>query len=288
MGSYLWNNKLGRAHFINEDKDGRWWRYGRLFLHTPWSHLQARFEWCVRRDPHSWGIELDVGGEDNTLGYSVGIPFIGTFYGHFDFLPWSVQRKLKITEQRSTGFKVHDGSIWFELHREAHASYYSRAYWRKKTRRERWAIRLQDGMHASFHYVDFLLGSTKYTSEPLSEHEAVVHLPEGDYPVLVTLERATWTRARWRDKVVMRADVQPMVSALPTPGKGTQSYNCGEDATFGLTCPATTVEEAVEAMRDSVMRSRENYGSGEKWRPTKDWTLKEHNLPKSRLLAVSS
>jgi hypothetical protein len=53
---------------------------------------------------------------------------------------------------------------------------------------------------------------------------------------------------------------------VPTPGKGENSWDCGQDATYGLTCPASTVEEALASLRASVMRDRERYG-GKDWKP---------------------
>lgn len=275
---------LGTLHFVCDDENDRLWKYGRLFLRGPWRLPRLAFHWHFTTKPvYPLALKLDLGGEDNTVGASVYLPFTGGFHLEFDFLPWKWRVKLGLTEERETGLSFGDGTLRWDLHRRRWATWHSRKSWRSKSLRERWAIRLKDGSEGSFDIVQLLLGKVQHESELLSEHDAVVNLPEGDYPVLVSLERATWKRPRGRTRVVLRANVQPAERAIPHPGKGTTSYNCGEDASFGLTCPAATVEEAVEAMRASVMRSRADYGSGEKWRPEKTWELREDQRPKRQL-----
>ena len=121
-----------------------------------------------------------------------------------------------------------------------------------------------------FRYIDLkdkLLGRAVYSRTRALKHMAVVRMPEGDYPVEVELYTATWRRPRWpRPLTISLADVKIIGRGIPFPGKGESWYDLGDDALFEMTCPAVTVEEAIEKLRASVLRDRERYG-GKDWRP---------------------
>ena len=121
-----------------------------------------------------------------------------------------------------------------------------------------------------FRYIDLkdrLLGRAVYSRTRAVKHTAVVRMPEGDYPAEVELYTATWRRPRWpRPLTIGRADVKVIGRGIPFPGKGESEYDLGDDAAFEMTAPASTVDEAVERLRASVMRDREKYG-GPGWLP---------------------
>lgn len=124
-----------------------------------------------------------------------------------------------------------------------------------------------------YRYIDLkdaLLGRATYSRSAGEKHTAVLAMPEGDYPVSVELYTATWRRPRWPwPASIRRADIEVLnKGGIPFPGKGESEYDIGDDAAFEMTCPAATVEEAVERLRASVMRDREKYGSGPEWRPS--------------------
>jgi hypothetical protein len=53
---------------------------------------------------------------------------------------------------------------------------------------------------------------------------------------------------------------------IPHPGKGENSWDCGMDGVYGLSCEATTVDEAVAAVHACATKNRERYG-GPGWTP---------------------
>jgi hypothetical protein len=57
-----------------------------------------------------------------------------------------------------------------------------------------------------------------------------------------------------------------MITPIPHPGKGENSYDCEDDATYSLTTEARNEAEAIGAMVATVMRSRQKYG-GLNWQP---------------------
>ena len=122
----------------------------------------------------------------------------------------------------------------------------------------------------SFNIPDGLFGCAGYSDKVLSEHKAHVYLPEGSYEVDITLSLSTWKRPRWPfPKRVYRAEIRSE-SGIPVPGKGESSWDCGSDAVYSLTLPAKDVQEAVAAMTRSVLKTRNRYGSGDKYEVRND------------------
>src|SRR5690606_25314615 len=74
---------------------------------------------------------------------------------------------------------------------------------------------------------------------------------------------STWKRPRWpfatrirRVQIDMDKDEQ-----IPVMGKGENSWDCGEDATYGITVAADTIEAGVAKLVESILRSRRRYGT---------------------------
>jgi hypothetical protein len=82
--------------------------------------------------------------------------------------------------------------------------------------------------------------------------------PHEEYEASVKLFESTWKRPRWFAHKISRAEVK-VEGGVRHPGKGTTSYNCDDDFTYSLTTPATTVREALNKFRDSVLDMRERY-----------------------------
>lgn len=91
-------------------------------------------------------------------------------------------------------------------------------------------------------------------------------MPEHPYPATVRLFESTWKRPRWPfARRMVRAEIE-VEGGIPHPGKGENSWDCDDDATYSLTCQARTAEDAVAKLVGSVLRDRRNYG-GRSWRP---------------------
>lgn len=112
---------------------------------------------------------------------------------------------------------------------------------------------------------DFFLGDAKHEETVLEERETLIPMPEKNYPAHVKLVESRWKRPRWFTKKMLRFKVD-IPGGIPKPGKGENSWDCGEDATFGLTARGSTVAEAVSSVVECVLRDRERHG-GRDWRP---------------------
>lgn len=113
---------------------------------------------------------------------------------------------------------------------------------------------------------DLVLGRPKYsTREVAAIRPILIPMPEGAYRGTCAIEEATWKRPRWPARRLLRADVK-MEEPVPIPGKGENSWDCGEDAIHGMCCPASTVPEAIAEVVKSALSTRERHG-GRNWRP---------------------
>ena len=107
--------------------------------------------------------------------------------------------------------------------------------------------------------LDVFLGRAKYSAVELEKVETSIPMPERSYPCTVTMQRAEWRRPRWPFvRRVLRAEVE-IPGGVPHPGKGTESYNCGDDGLYGLTAPAQSVEDAIGMCVANVLDKRRRY-----------------------------
>jgi hypothetical protein len=160
-----------------------------------------------------------------------------------------------ITNGREIGWQFFSGTFWLRLWHdpmESRCGPNGDPWW--------WEMRVN--------IPDLLLGRNKYSDEVLETREIVVPMPEGSYTGRCTMKLETWKRPRWFAKRLVRAHIDMNEGQqIPFPGKGEDSWNCGEDATFGLCTPARDVVEATAHLFQSVMRDRARYGNGFNWRP---------------------
>lgn len=129
-----------------------------------------------------------------------------------------------------------------------------------------WSSTTPKWRDGTFHPLDWLLGRHVMTDRDIESGEFEIPMPEGNYPCTIRLYESTWKRPGWFiPHRVRRADIK-MVVGVPHPGKGENSWDCGEDACSSMTTPASSFAEAIGSMVASTMRQRLNYGS-KHWRP---------------------
>lgn len=152
---------------------------------------------------------------------------------------------------RSTRIAVHDTALWWQFLVDDAGWTHSRPKWR-------------DG---SWHP----LGHRLVQSEKVIEQrEVLVPMPERSYRAKAQLEeiRVGWDKLPRRFDATKRRVKIDMLEGeqVPHPGKGENSWDCDEDATFGMTTPARTIEDGVGRLVASALRSRIRYG-GANWKP---------------------
>lgn len=121
--------------------------------------------------------------------------------------------------------------------------------------------------------VTWLIGPARYEStEATAEvYPAEVVMPEGRYPATVKVYRCRWNRRFWRGRWWWRASVEVPVG-VPIPGKGENSWDCDDHATFGVTTAVSRERPDVRAVVDAIaidaMRDRQRR-AGLDWVPPK-------------------
>lgn len=228
------------------------------------------------------GIQCELGGGDgnNEIELFLGLPWILALWIHHTLPPWIVKRlpqhhyRLPVygpppahdaspmvsqreilgyhegsyTVKRSIDFRIHSWALWWTI-------WHDDDCWDAK---DPWYRR------GSLHLDDAILGHREYVCEqlgpPIRTH---VQMLEGAYPVTVQQQRQRWWRRRWpwwpcrfqRTSFDVRCDV-----GIPFPGKGENSWDCGEDGLFGTAFDVSTVAEACAQYREVVLDYRRRYG----------------------------
>ena len=258
-------------------KDGKRGLNGRAWLHLYWGNPDVRgqgrkltclgIQWVLLRGQHSVGVSLDVGGgdSDRDIDFALRIPYFGVYLSAEDMWPrrWQFYNPgQKYPSSRELCVKWHDQALWIALLRDPDEGYGRGGppFWKDARSHQR---------HIVIHPLDVLLGRTRYAAETLAEEAAEVELPEGRYPVRVTIQRQTWTRPRWpwARKVRISATVKSE-KGLPIPGKGENSWDIGDDAYYSIGTPAATAMDAIQYAAERVSETRQRYG-GQDWAPSK-------------------
>jgi len=150
----------------------------------------------------------------------------------------------KDCDSREIELEIRDWSLWWN-------------FW---TSDSCWSSRTPKWRNGCFHFIDFLLGKEKHSKRKLSGIDTFVPMPEKAYPCTVEMFEATWKRPRWFPKRLIRADID-IPEGVPFPGKGENSWDCGEDAIFSMSCVARTVPEAIGKIVSSCLSDRQKYGT---------------------------
>jgi hypothetical protein len=258
------------AQNLTDGERGPIWRAGRAWINFA-ELVQINPEWHVGWRPAA-AVALQLDHSESEVMLHLEWPFTALFvtvssrwlrpwlerilpgywfdrdtYQHFDA---PGPNRLKVCQETEIALKWHGGGLWWSL-------WHSTMEWSSRTPKWR---------NGHFDPTDWMFGRHVYSSEVLSTEAVEVPMPEKSYAGTVTLTLDTWKRPRWPlARTAYRATID-VPDGVPHPGKGENSWDCGDDATYSLTCQARTAEQAVGRLVESVLRSRRRYG-GRNWRP---------------------
>lgn len=231
---------------LNEDRNGdakglphhgRWW------LHLPVG--ETRFEWALWNPHRIFSVHLKTDGESGGLQF------------HWTTFPSSFYLTLPIRLAKYFKSIKYDGRNFFDISLGAESG---SLHWQfGGNEHGDWSSRTPKWKHGSFNIPDFILGKQKYVEGDPEVHKVKIPMPEGAYDATVEMRDDKWVRPRWFTLKLRRAKID-VPQGIPYPGKGENSWDCGEDASFGLSCPAETVEQAIGKQVESVLRSRRRHG----------------------------
>ena len=213
------------------------------------------FEWIFLR-PY-FGISIDLGGEEsNELCLHIAIPFLFSFWIYFE--GFAIGRylnrfcyKRKWYDGIKTSIRIHNNTIWWSF-----------------LVPERYGSPVNQNISilrcGNFDFADFFLGRIKHTSKITESYYTSFLVPGcGEYKPKTHNAKYTktvneWKRPRWFRTILNRVELK-MIEPIPHPGKGTCSYNCGEDALHSINLVGETLMDAIQAAIDDVTYKRKNY-----------------------------
>jgi hypothetical protein len=251
---------------LNEDRQG--WYSNQFWCGRAWlSHwkektdsqgFQLEVDWSHGRKANSLRFMFHVGGGDSgrDVTFSVAIPHLFSYFITLDNVVRSTYRGYNFNE-REFGFSVYGDHVQLKW------NYHDSGEWHSdKTKNKE----VNPGFCVSFFWKDKVLGRANYSTVTVKEERTTIPMPEGSYPAVVKIERATWKRSRWPwARTIYRAHIEPD-KPVDVPGKGENSWDLDDGAVFSLTTVASNVPEAVAAFVENVLRTRERHG-GKNWIP---------------------
>jgi len=154
---------------------------------------------------------------------------------------------------REWSLSVHDYSLFWNLGTDPMGSWPTKPKWKCD----------------SFNFLNFIFGRAKYSTVTIEEREVGIPLPEKVYRAKVKMFWSFWKRPRWFTSKLQRVDLEVLdKGGVPVPGKGENSWDCGDDAVFGFCMPASNISEAVGEFVGNVLKTRVGYNGYESY----DWT----------------
>lgn len=210
------------------------WAHGcretrRLWIHAERSCLG--FE--IGRPRFSIDFHVERDGE-RTIG--------GGFMGfHWNLDSWSLGQHIPPQLCGSFRFYWHEFALWLQL-------WGNDWEWRSK---DPWWKKCH-----SLHFDDLVLGKADYKMEKGEVFENVVlPLPEGNFTATMTYQVQTWKRPRWFARVRKSTDIR--VEKPPSfPGKGENSWDCGDDGIYGMSTDGHSLPAAIGGYVKAVMEYR--------------------------------
>jgi len=262
FGFGIWYQNLNECKQTH--KKGFPW-HGRGSLYEQSSTGQRKslgLEWSLFNKKIALGVSNSFDFLDNEIKFGFRIPGFSLWLRAENFMPKSWLRKWEEASRETSIslFYEEDSKEWFfswELWSDDLGwSQQKRSWWRKQF----------IGLNSLF------WGEEKVKMTTYKSCEFPIPLPEGNYPAKIELKERLGKRKRWPfSQKHFSADVK-FLKPIPIPGKGENSWDCGDDAYYGMGFPCKSVEEAVGHVVTSVYRTRLRYG-GER---CLDWSV-EHS-----------
>ena len=215
----------------------------------------ARIAWYFGNRSNHCGAGITVLSDDSDCGFHICIPYLFSIYIAAILLPAKLVHKYfkTATYGYDLDFSIHDQKMWINLFRDDLAGWGNEPWWKSRM------IILCP--------VDWLLGHDKYSTRDMDHICVEVAMPEKTYKGVVKIFESTWKRPRWPFKTrLVRTDLK-LEEGIPVPGKGENSWDCGENCVYSQTSHSKTAAEAIASMIESALKTREKYG-GLNWKPS--------------------
>lgn len=254
------------THRITREEPLPFWRHGAWFA---WwrkhgvrnrrgnrRDVELHAEWrLLRRRTHGCGVNLTIGsaGAEDDIQLSLYGSVLGSLWLHVSgVLPERLQpgnyksREVYVTLSNDSMSRPHlRYALWAKQHE------WSRA--------DPWWVR---GVTVDFERV--LFGRPSHESTVIESGVCVVPMPERNYEATyeVTKHVNRWTErlGRFRGAQVWhRVEIEPG-APIPVPGKGENSWDCGDDSIHSTSVAGRNVSEAIGKLVASALSTRQRHG----------------------------
>jgi hypothetical protein len=228
-----------RIYTSYEDKDQqpKWKEYGLYLIGIDYDAVESEF-----------GVAIAC---KTYLSVNFPVKFNGKIHKFMEEL----NSKLDIDKYDGINFVrlgAHDQAIWWEF-------MHSDNSWKSGTPKWR---------SGNFNPLDYFLGSKEHSKEVVSSEAIEIAMPEKTYKWKVDFLKRIYKRKRFPWPEVIHCYSADCLEGeqIPHPGKGENSWDCEEGATFGMSGPGKTIEEVIGKITETVWRSRRRHG-GKNWKP---------------------
>jgi hypothetical protein len=162
------------------------------------------------------------------------------FYWHIEC--WPLARLLPRCDN-SFRFYWHNFGLWLSFWGNDWESGYKDPWWRKM-------------YHLDF--PDLLLGKAVYSNEKGERFEhVIIPMSEANYRATMTFETSTWKRPRWLPRVRQYTHIEVENNRAPEfPGKGENSWDCGNDSIWAMSTEGHSIPKAVGGYVAAVLENR--------------------------------
>jgi len=233
-------------------------------------------------------LRVSFGGEDNDWGLHIGLGFLYIYLGFCDFYSqatrsmwyrWAEKQAernklgnkepryaymLDPFQGRSTGLSWYEGNLSLDIWRDDS--------WGSSGCHRKWPWE-GSGWHIYLGVVDWFIGPTQYEHEVVDGAEGYVTMPEGRYPCTFKVSKVRWNRRWWNGPWMFRGEVD-VPGGVPMPGKGENSWDCEDDASYAMSFEAEHRRpeywELHKKFALSVLETRARRGSLD-WKPKEGW-----------------
>lgn len=222
---------------LAKQKLSKYWFDRRGTISLDCDHSSPAFKWeiCSNLDIR-FGISTSREEREHSL--NLGLIFFSIYLSIHNILPDSFYPKYR----KSLELYIHSWSIWLCL-----------------------PVWLGDFYKANETYMfsipDFFLGCQEHEREVFDVEDTYIVFPEKMYQIKVESIIVKLKRPKWFMKSFCVIDID-CKEGIPTPGKGENSWDCGDSSTYSFYCPAKTVSEGISKLYESIKRRRERYGEG--------------------------
>lgn len=230
---------------LKKEEKSKHWFYGRCWIGDK---PQLSLDWVAPGKDLSFTLNLNHYG-DTAIGGHIGLVLFTLYWG-IDWRPlYSLLEKLtrrsdqKYTNGRTLGFSIDSSCAYLELWHDPMESRGQDPWW--------WRMSM---------YWYNLPGRPVCKTEVLEERDVMIPMPEKSYPAQAKLMLYSWTRPFWFTKHLKRVQID-IPSGIPFPGKGENSWDCGDDAAYGMTTgECRSIAEGIGMLVGSVLNDRVRYG----------------------------